>query len=144
MRGGAEGIGLRGVMEENAPMPRRGLVAILLLSASLHIVGMIRSPLPAQDGLKFIRIARQFQRQPWTDVVRATDQHPLYPALVAIVEPAVATVIGRGPDAWRIAAQGVSALASVLLLVPLFGLTRGLFGDREALLACLLFAVLPI
>jgi hypothetical protein len=76
---------------------RRLLVAIVLLSAALHAIGMARSILPAQDGLKFIRIAREFQTRPWIDVVRGADQHPLYPALVAVAEPLVSAFLGEGP-----------------------------------------------
>jgi hypothetical protein len=131
-------------MEELAPMPPRGLRRVLLLAVALHIAGMARSPLPAQDGLKFIRVAQSFQSQPWLDVIRSSDQHPLYPAAIAAFEPVVARFLGVGPDAWRIAAQGVSALATVLLLIPLFGLIRGLFDEQTAVLGCLLFAVLPL
>ena len=123
---------------------RRSLLAIVLLAAALHAIGLARTLLPAQDGLKFIRIARQFQTQPWDDVVRASDQHPLYPALIALAEPVVASVVGHGPDAWRIAAQGVSILAALAVLVPLHGLTRALFDDRIALLATLIFVLLPL
>ena len=58
-------------------------------AAVLHAISIARSLLPAQDGLKFIAVARQFQQDPWPDVVRDTDQHPLYPALIAAFEPAV-------------------------------------------------------
>jgi len=74
---------------------RRALLAIVLLAAALHAIGLARAILPAQDGLKFIRIAREFQRRPWIDVVRGSDQHPLYPALVAVTEPVIAAVAGR-------------------------------------------------
>lgn len=123
---------------------RRSLVAIMLLAAALHVAGVARSILPAQDGLKFIRVARGFQTQPWTDVVRASDQHPLYPALVAAVEPVVATFRGHGPDTWRIAAQLVSAAAAILLLIPLHGLARELFGEQVANLSALGFVLLPL
>ena len=122
---------------------RRWLLAVAVFSAILHGVGMARTPLPAQDGLKFLRIAREFQGQPWLDVVRSADQHPLYPALIAVAEPPLALVLGHGPLAWRLAAQGVSALAAVLLLWPLQSLTRRIFGDRAANLAVFLFALLP-
>ena len=108
---------------------RRFLLAVVLLAAVLHGVSIARSLLPAQDGLKFIRIARQFQNDPWPDVVRDTDQHPLYPALIAAVEPLFARLAGPGPDTWRIAAQGIAALASLLLLFPLYGITRTIFDE---------------
>ena len=76
----------------------RSLLAITLLAASLHIWAISRTLLPAQDGLKFIRVARQFQTDPWEDVVRGSDVHPLYPALIAITEPFVARFAGPGPD----------------------------------------------
>ena len=123
---------------------RRSLVAIVLLAGALHAAGIARSILPAQDGLKFIRVARGFQTQPWSDVVRGTDQHPLYPALVALAEPVVALFIGHGPDTWRYAAQGVAALAALALLIPLHGLARDLFGRRIADLTALGFVLLPL
>ena len=42
---------------------RRYLLAIVLLAAILHTITLARTLLPAQDGLKFFRIARQFQTQ---------------------------------------------------------------------------------
>ena len=116
---------------------------IVLLATALHGQGMARSPLPAQDGLKFIRVARAFHHQPWPDVVRGTDQHPLYSAAIALAQPAVALGLGHGPTSWRVAAQGVSALASILLLWPLHGLTRALFGRGVADLSCLIYVLLP-
>ena len=122
---------------------RRWLFAVVCLSAALHLIGMARTPLPAQDGLKFLRVARQFQVQPWDDVVRSSDQHPLYPAFVALAEPVVSLAIGKGSDAWRIAAQGVSMLAALALLWPLHSMTRRLFDERTANLAVFLYALLP-
>ncbi|WP_152053254.1 ArnT family glycosyltransferase [Tautonia marina] len=126
-------------------IPRhRSLIAILVLTALLQIVGMIRTPLPSQDGLKFIRIAREFGEQPWADVVRNADQHPLYPALIATLHPAIAPRIANGPDSWRIAAQAVSMLA-ILAAIPLvFALARRCVGRRSALLATLLFPIIPL
>jgi 4-amino-4-deoxy-L-arabinose transferase-like glycosyltransferase len=124
-------------------MTRRCLLGIVLLSAALHGWGIARSVVPAQDGLKFLRVARELGRSPWSDVVRGSDQHPLYPFAIALVEPAASALLGRGPEAWRVAAQGVSAVASLLALLPLFAFARNVFDERTALLACLLFAVLP-
>jgi hypothetical protein len=123
---------------------RRRLLAIVLLAGALHAVGITRTILPAQDGLKFIRVARQFQVSHATDVIRNSDQHPLYPALVALAEPCIAGFRGHGPDTWRIAAQVVAALASMTLLVPLYGLARSLFDDRIAALTVILYVSLPM
>lgn len=125
-------------------MARRGLPMIALLAALLHGVGIARSALPAQDGLKFLRVARQFHSDPWIDVVRGSDQHPLYPALIATSQPIVSAIVGPGEDSWRIAAQVVSAVASIALIFPLFALTRSLFDEATAVLAALLFVLLPL
>ncbi|MGC8644038.1 MAG: ArnT family glycosyltransferase, partial [Isosphaeraceae bacterium] len=123
---------------------RRLFVVIVLLAAVLHAISIARSFLPAQDGLKFIHVARQFQKDAWPDVVRDTDQHPLYPALVAAVEPIVAACRGAGPDTWRISAQVVATLASLALLFPLFGLARSLFDTRIACVALAIYVLLPV
>jgi hypothetical protein len=122
---------------------RHSLRAVVLFAVILHAVAISQTLLPAQDGLKFIRIARDFHVHPWADVVRGSDVHPLYPALIAVVEPAVAVFAGDGPGAWRTAAQLVAALASVGLVFPLFGLTLLLFDRRIALIAAALAVLLP-
>src|SRR4051794_33017849 len=123
---------------------RRRLFAIVVLASALHGIGISRTILPAQDGLKFIRAARQFHVESAADVIRGNDQHPLYPGLVALAEPILGAFAGHGPDTWRIAAQAVAATASIVLLVPLYGLARGLFDDRIAALSALVFVLLPL
>lgn len=123
-------------------MPRR-LLPVMLLAGALQLLGMWQSPLPSQDGLKFLRVAREFQSQPWSDVVRATDQHPLYPALIAVAEPMLRPMLGQGPDTWRIAAQLVSALAAIAAMIPLWYFARALFDEQTAVLTVFLYALLP-
>jgi hypothetical protein len=122
---------------------RRSLLAVALLSLLFHVACIAQTILPAQDGLKFIRVAREFQTQPWGDVVRGTDIHPLYPAAIAAIEPTFSAVLGGGPDTWRISAQAVAVIASLVLLVPVYFLTEALFGSSVALLAAGIAAFLP-
>ena len=123
---------------------RRFLLAVVLGAGVLHGISIARSLLPAQDGLKFIRVARQFQEASWPSVVRETDQHPLYPALIAALEPAVRLLLGPGPDTWRMTAQIVAAVASLAMLLPLHGITRALFDGRIACIAVAIAALLPV
>lgn len=125
-------------------MARRTLIALALVAAALHAWAIARTQVPAQDGLKFLRAARSFGANPWIDAIRGTDQHPLYPMLVACVRPIVALMIEPGPDAERVAAQTVSAAASIATLVPLYFLASALFDCLIARLACLLFVALPL
>jgi hypothetical protein len=122
---------------------RRSLIAIILLAATLHAAGIARTLLPAQDGLKLIRFARQFQTESWTDVIRGADVHPLYPALIAMAEPPVSWIVGEGPEAWRLAAQVVAMLASLGLVVPVYCLTERLFDRRVGFVAAGVVAFLP-
>jgi 4-amino-4-deoxy-L-arabinose transferase-like glycosyltransferase len=122
---------------------RHSLLAVVLFAVILHAIAITQTILPAQDGLKFIRIARLFHSQSWTDVIRGSDTHPLYPALIAAAEPAVAAIAGHGPDTWRLAAQIVAVFGSLGLLLPMFGLTRALFDRRIACLAAALAVLLP-
>jgi dolichyl-phosphate-mannose-protein mannosyltransferase len=122
---------------------RHSLHAVVLFAVILHAIAISQSLLPAQDGLKFIRIAREFQAHPWADVVRSSDSHPLYPALIAVVEPLVARFTGPGPAAWRTAAQIVAVIASIGLILPIYGLTCLLFDRRIASMAAALAVLLP-
>ncbi len=122
---------------------RRSLLAVVLVATILHIASIAQTLLPAQVGLKFIHIARRFQLDSWADVVRDSDAHPLYPALIAVTEPIIGWFTGHGVDSWRIAAQTVAVLAAVGLIVPVYGLTRALFDRRIALIAAGLGVLLP-
>jgi hypothetical protein len=62
---------------------------------------------------------------------------------VALTEPPVAGLVGEGPDAWRLAAQLVAALASIGVLVPVYFLTASLFDRRIAFIAAGVAALLP-
>ncbi len=122
---------------------RHSLRAVVLFAVMIHAIAISQTLLPAQDGLKFIRIAREFRTHPWADVVRGSVVHPLYPGLIAAVEPVVALFTGEGPGAWRTAAQLVAVIASVGLILPIYGLTKLLFDRRIACVAAALAVLLP-
>ena len=124
-------------------MANRLLIPIALLAGLLHAVGIARSSVPAQDGLKFLRVAREFHSRPWAEVIRRSDQHPLYPASIALMQPVVGKFFETPAESWRIAAQVVSALASIATIAPLYSLSRRLFDAATATMAALLFVLLP-
>jgi hypothetical protein len=122
---------------------RRTLFAVVLLAIIFHGICIAQTILPAQDGLKFIRVAHQFQTQPWADVIRGSDIHPLYPAAIAMAEPVFGALLGHEADTWRIAAQAVSVIGALALVVPVYFLTESLFDSTVALLAAGIAAFLP-
>ena len=79
--------------------PRRLPIWVVAVALAFHLLGMVRSNLPAQDGLKFLRFASEFHRQPWLAVLKDCDQHPLYPATIAVCEPVTEAEIMLRPGA---------------------------------------------
>lgn len=122
---------------------RRAFGAIIVAAISLHLWGSFQAILPAQDGLKYLRAARMFQRRGIIEAVRGDDQHPLYPALIALVEPGLRLVFGKGSTAWVASARAVSILAALGLLAAVRRLSLILFDEPTANLAALIHLVLP-
>lgn len=131
-------------MEDRAVLVRRPLLWILLLAVLLHGIGMARTPLPAQDGLKYIRVARSFTNQPWLDVVRRSDQHPLYPFLIHVSHATIEPIVGSGAVGWRLAAQLAALAASLGVLAALYDWTKHFESRRTATWACLVWLALPV
>ncbi len=125
-------------------MYRFHLWAVLSVVFIVQAIAIVLNPIPAQDGLKFIRIARDFRDRPWEDVVRDSDQHPLYPGLISLIQQPVAILMASGPSSWRIAAQLVSIGALLIILATSFRLTTDLAGRQTALIAVIMIASLPI
>ncbi|ADV61417.1 hypothetical protein Isop_0827 [Isosphaera pallida ATCC 43644] len=113
--------------------------AILALMVGGHLIGLARTPLPAPDGLVYLRVARDFQTQPWYHVVQDTDRHPLYPALVALLQP-LASRLNTAFDwdaststLWRISGQMVAIGGWVMIVTGLIALSRLWLGRGLAL-----------
>jgi Dolichyl-phosphate-mannose-protein mannosyltransferase len=123
---------------------RRPLPWILFLAVMLHGLGIARTLLPAQDGLKYIRVARDFGHQPFLDVIRGSDQHPLYSFLVAVLHGTIEPFIGNGAVGWRVAAQSTALIATLFLLIALYDWTKHFESRRTAAWACLIWLALPI
>ena len=68
---------------------------------------------------------------------------PSIPRSIALAEPVVGYFTGAGPTAWRTAAQVVAVLASVALILPIYGITMTLFDRRIACMAAALAVLLP-
>ena len=126
-------------------MPRRmiGLLLFLFCLTS-HLWAMARINLPSQDGLKFISIAQSFASQPAWEVIRSADQHPLYPASIALFH-AILNPFSMEPHvSCRLAAQAVSVIAAIATLWPLYAITCRLYRPTTSLLAVLIWLALPL
>jgi len=127
-------------------MPRtwKTLTALATIAIAAHLLAASRANMPGQDGIKFLAIARDFARDPAWDVIRSADQHPVYPALVAIAHCIVGSLFAAPPQAWLAAAQAVSVVAAVFTLIPLYLIARRLFRPTTAALAVFLWLLLPV
>ncbi|HEY7327504.1 MAG TPA: glycosyltransferase family 39 protein [Gemmataceae bacterium] len=122
----------------------RCLVILAVLVVAIRAWQITHTEVASRDSISYVRIAWQLERAPWREVMPASPQHPGYPlAVLAMSYPMRHIFPDDLPRAWQFSAQLVSALASVLLLVPMFYLGKEIFDRRVAFWACLLFQCLP-
>lgn len=116
------------------PEERAGLLWLLLISAfwkaGLALSGKVINP----DGMVYLQAARQISEGRVQEAIQLTSL-PLYPTLIALFHVII-------PD-WLWAARSISLVCTVLVLVPLYLLTRDLFGRRAAFWAGLAGALAP-
>ena len=98
----------------------------------------------ARDSIGYIRIAWQLQHNSWIDTVRNSPQHPGYPlALLAMSYPVRMFSQDSEPRIMQWSAQLASALAGILLVIPMYFLGRILFNPAVGFWSALLFQCLP-
>lgn len=86
------------------------------------------------DGILYIEAARYFWEGDWTGGL-ASFYPPLFPLLITAAYP----LTGE----WELAGQFWPLILGVLVLFPLFGLIRRLYGQKVALAALFFYAVSP-
>jgi hypothetical protein len=122
----------------------RWLVLLVLLTASMRIWQVRHTEVTSRDTVGYIQIAWRLSNGHWREVIPTCNQHPGYPLAILVVSyPVRLFVDGNLVEAMRLSAQLASALASVLLVVPMFYLGRELFDRRVGFWATLLFQCLP-
>ncbi len=92
------------------------------------------------DGLRYIAQARTIDRGALSKGVLHSVDHPVYPLAIVAVHRILG---GQNPDDWQRAAQLAAVFAGVLLVLPLYGISRELFGVSRAWLACLFIYLVP-
>ncbi|HLJ95656.1 MAG TPA: glycosyltransferase family 39 protein [Gemmataceae bacterium] len=121
------------------------LAVLLLLAASSRAWLLGHTEVAARDSVGFIRYALELERDPWKEVLRRNLQHPGYPIVLLTVSWPVRYFLG-GTNAvsMQLSAQLASALAGVLLVIPMYFLGRDLFGRRVGFWGTALFQCLPV
>ncbi len=129
---------------------------LLLVAGGLRSWQLAHAEVAARDSIGYIRIAWQLRhaikelRDPakhdgdWPGVIRKAPQHPGYPVALLLVSVPMRHLYNDDlPLAMQRSAQLTSVLASILVVMPMFLLGRGLFGRRAGFVAALLFQCLP-
>lgn len=120
------------------------LALILLGTAILQTVLLIRLPTISADGIIFTRVARELAAKP-LETMQREDQHPGYPASM-LLATRVLQAIGydHEPQAWMAGGIAVSFLAGLLSVAVVWLFARDLFDTTIASIAAIGFAVLPV
>jgi hypothetical protein len=120
------------------------MAALVVLALGLRAWQLAHTEVAARDSIGFIRIAWQLEHGDLAAVLRASQQHPAYPATVAVFSHAVRPFFPDDlPRAMQLSCQLVSILASLVLVIPMFLLGRELFDRGTAFWGTALFQCLP-
>ena len=99
----------------------------------------------SRDALQYIRMAWQLDHASWKTVLPQSEYHPGYPVSVLLMSHLVRPLVGDQDLAqtMQLSAQLATALASILLVIPMYYLGRELFDRRLSFWGTLLFQCLP-
>jgi hypothetical protein len=124
------------------------LVLLGLLAGGIRAWQMTHTVVAARDSIGFIRHAWQYRQADvarWAEVLRGSEQHPLYPLWVLAVSR-VLELFHPGPTTTLMqhSTQVASSLMAILLVLPLYLLGRELFDRRVGFLTALILQCLPV
>jgi hypothetical protein len=118
---------------------------LLLVAAGIHAWLIRHTEVMARDGVGFIAYSWQLRSQPWDQVVRDNQHPPFYPlTILGMSYPLRPWLSGDENEVMQKSAQWTSALAGMLLVIPMFYLGRALFDPRVGFWAALLFQCWPV
>ncbi len=128
------------VESSNHDLGQRNIRIYLFLTAAL--AAAVRcyiwymSPAVNPDGVLYIHQARSFFEGRWGDITNCgLSFFSIYPVLIALVYPVV--------QDWVFSARIISILFGTLTVFPVYLAARRRTGKRAAILAAVIFAVLP-
>jgi hypothetical protein len=111
-----------------------GIPLAISLSVKLILLSILHQATINMDGILYINAAKQYAAGNMTAGL-AIYPMPAYPMLIALTH----TIIPN----WIVAGYFISITSMVLATVPLYYLTKTMFGMKEAFWASLIFALLP-
>lgn len=122
------------------------LAIILVLAVFVQGWTVAHAVVPAPDAVKYAAFVGTIEELGLWAACREHDLHPFFPAsawLVGQGTQSFRAMAGTGPVSPGQALQITSALPMVLIIFPLYGMLRHLYGSRIALWGGVLFCLLP-
>jgi hypothetical protein len=122
------------------------LLALLLMAAvGMRAWLLCHTEVAARDSIGFIRYALTLEKKGWEYALQHNHQHPGYPlSLLAVSWPVRAFVTGTEADVMQLCAQLATALAGVLLVIPMYYIGKHFFHRAAGFWAALVFQCLPV
>ena len=111
-----------------------GIPILISLIVKLILLSALHQSTINMDGILYITAAKQYAAG---NIANGLELYPMpvYPLLIALVHMLI-------PD-WIFAGYVISILSMVLVIIPLYYLTKHMFGVRAAFWASLMLALLP-
>ena len=120
------------------------LTILIVLAGAVRFWLMGHTAVAARDSIGFIRYALKLESEPWTQVIRTSEQHPGYPAALLVTSwPVRHWMGGTNASSMQVSAQLATTLAGILLIFPLYFLGCELFNPRIAFWGTAIFQCLP-
>jgi hypothetical protein len=125
------------------------LAVLLLMAVALRTWVIANTTVPSRDCIVFVRYALHLEEPPaaagsFFGVIKTAEHPPGYPLAILVVSKVVRPVVGEtSPYSMGLSAQIASAVAGVLLTIPLYSLIRRIIDRNAAFAATGVFGVLP-
>lgn len=119
------------------------------MAVALRVVVIANTTLVSRDCIVFVRYTLDLEDPPSAmggvlGVIRANEHPPGYPFAILVVSEVVRQFTGGATvPTMALSAQIASAVAGVLLTIPMYLLTRRILGRNSAFAATAVFGVLP-
>ncbi|MFO0947258.1 MAG: hypothetical protein U1D30_15165 [Planctomycetota bacterium] len=120
------------------------LTLLLTLTLVPRVIAIARSVAPARDARRYWTAADLFSHQPFTQVLRSIDAHPLYPYSLHLLKRCLRAIgVEVGPQGWFVACQWWSTLTYLVFIACFFEIGTRFWSRPIAFGGCLAVAWLP-
>src|SRR5262245_8678451 len=119
------------------------------MAVALRVWVIANTTVPSRDCIVFVRYALLLEQPPseagsFLGVIKTAEHPPGYPLAILAVSKVVRQFAGEpSPESMGLSAQIASALAGILLTIPLYSLVRNIIDRNTAFAATGVFGVLP-